>query len=442
LKKLLKDTFVSKMKISIIGAGYVGLVQGACLSDFGFEVTCIEKNSEKLRELKFGRIPFYEPGLDEILKKNIKSGRLQFTDEYKNNISNADVIFICVGTPPKKNGESDLSYVKQCSKEIAKNLKGYTVIVSKSTVPVGTSKIVENIVKKIKPRNLFDVVSNPEFLREGSAVEDFLRPDKIIIGCRSAKAEVILKKVYKTLKRPYVVTNNETAEIIKYANNSFLANKITFINEIADLCEKIGAEVEIVAKAIGLDGRIGPKFLHPGPGYGGSCFPKDVKSLIYQGNKNSVDLKIVKAVDLANELRIKSLFKRIKEITKNKFNKIEIGLLGISFKPNTDDIRQSPAIKLAKDLSKTKAKIKIYDPKGMENAKNELPKSIKFCNDEYEVAENSNLLVVITEWNQFKNLNLSKIKKIMKKPIILDLRNIYSKEVKKLGFQYYSIGNN
>jgi len=430
------------MKISIIGAGYVGLVQGACLSDFGFDVTCIEKNPEKLRELKFGRVPFYEPGLDEILKKNIKSGRLQFTDEYKNNISNADVVFICVGTPPKKNGESDLTYVKQCSKEIAKNLKGYTVIVSKSTVPVGTSKIVENIIKKTKPSNSFDVVSNPEFLREGSAIEDFLRPDKIIIGCRSVKAELILKKFYKTLNRPYVVTNNETAEIIKYANNSFLANKITFINEIADLCEKIGAEVEVVAKAIGLDGRIGPKFLHPGPGYGGSCFPKDVKSLIYQGNKNSVDLKIVKAVDLANELRIKSLFKRIKEITKNKFNKIEIGLLGISFKPNTDDIRQSPAIKLAKDLSKTKAKVKIYDPQGMENAKNELPKSIKFCNDEYEVAENSNLLVIVTEWNQFKNLDLLKIKKIMKKPIILDLRNIYSKEITKLGFQYYSIGNN
>ena len=430
------------MKISIIGAGYVGLVQGACLSDFGFDVTCIEKNPEKLRELKFGRVPFYEPGLDEILKKNIKSGRLQFTDEYKNNISNADVVFICVGTPPKKNGESDLTYVKQCSKEIAKNLKGYTVIVSKSTVPVGTSKIVENIIKKTKPSNSFDVVSNPEFLREGSAIEDFLRPDKIIIGCRSVKAELILKKFYKTLNRPYVVTNNETAEIIKYANNSFLANKITFINEIADLCEKIGAEVEVVAKAIGLDGRIGPKFLHPGPGYGGSCFPKDVKSLIYQGNKNSVDLKIVKAVDLANELRIKSLFKRIKEITKNKFNKIEIGLLGISFKPNTDDIRQSPAIKLAKDLSKTKAKVKIYDPQGMENAKNELPKSIKFCNDEYEVAENSNLLVIVTEWNQFKNLDLLKIKKIMKKPIILDLRNIYSKEITKFGFQYYSIGNN
>ena len=430
------------MKISIIGAGYVGLVQGACLSDFGFDVTCIEKNPEKLRELKFGRVPFYEPGLDEILKKNIKSGRLQFTDEYKNNISNADVVFICVGTPPKKNGESDLTYVKQCSKEIAKNLKGYTVIVSKSTVPVGTSKIVENIIKKTKPSNSFDVVSNPEFLREGSAIEDFLRPDKIIIGCRSVKAELILKKFYKTLNRPYVVTNNETAEIIKYANNSFLANKITFINEIADLCEKIGAEVEVVAKAIGLDGRIGPKFLHPGPGYGGSCFPKDVKSLIYQGNKNSVDLKIVKAVDLANELRIKSLFKRIKEITKNKFNKIEIGLLGISFKPNTDDIRQSPAIKLAKDLSKTKAKVKIYDPQGMENAKNELPKSIKFCNDEYEVAENSNLLVIVTEWNQFKNLDLLKIKKIMKKPIILDLRNIYSKDIVKLGFQYHSIGNN
>ena len=430
------------MKISIIGAGYVGLVQGACLSDFGFDVTCIEKNPEKLRELKFGRVPFYEPGLDEILKKNIKSGRLQFTDEYKNNISNADVVFICVGTPPKKNGESDLTYVKQCSKEIAKNLKGYTVIVSKSTVPVGTSKIVENIIKKTKPSNSFDVVSNPEFLREGSAIEDFLRPDKIIIGCRSVKAELILKKVYKTLNRPYVVTINETAEIIKYANNSFLANKITFINEIADLCEKIGAEVEVVAKAIGLDGRIGPKFLHPGPGYGGSCFPKDVKSLIYQGNKNSVDLKIVKAVDLANELRIKSLFKRIKEITKNKFNKIEIGLLGISFKPNTDDIRQSPAIKLAKDLSKTKAKVKIYDPQGMENAKNELPKSIKFCNDEYEVAENSNLLVIVTEWNQFKNLDLLKIKKIMKKPIILDLRNIYSKEITKFGIQYYSIGNN
>ena len=430
------------MKISIIGAGYVGLVQGACLSDFGFEVTCIEKDTEKLRQLKFGRVPFYEPGLDEILKKNIKSERLKFTNEYKDNISNSDVIFICVGTPPKKNGESDLSYIKQSSKEIAKNLRGYTVIVSKSTVPVGTSTIIENILKKIKPKKLFDVVSNPEFLREGSAVEDFLRPDKIIIGSRTLKAVNILKKIYKTLNRPYVVTNNETAEIIKYANNSFLANKITFINEIADLCEKIGAEVETVAAAIGLDGRIGPKFLHPGPGYGGSCFPKDVKSLIYQGKKNSVNLQIIKAVDSANELRIKSLFKRIKKITKNKFNNIEIGLLGISFKPNTDDTRQSPGIKLAKDLSKTKAKIKIYDPQGMENAKKELPKSVEFCDNEYEVAKSSNLLVIITEWNQFKNLDLSKIKKLMKKPIILDLRNIYSKEIARLGFQYHSIGNN
>ena len=430
------------MKISIIGAGYVGLVQGACLSDFGFQVICIEKDAKKLRQLKFGRVPFYEPGLDEILKKNIKSKRLKFTHEYKDNISNSDVIFICVGTPPKKNGESDLSYVKQCSKEIAKNLKGYTVIVSKSTVPVGTSKIIENIVKKVKPKNSFDVISNPEFLREGSAVEDFLRPDRIIIGCRSLRAGVILKKIYKTLNRPYVVTNNETAEIIKYANNSFLANKITFINEIADLCEKIGAKIETVAKAIGLDGRIGPKFLHSGPGYGGSCFPKDIKSLIYQGNKNSVNLKIIKAVDSANELRIKSLFKRIKKITKGKFNNIEVGLLGISFKPNTDDIRQSPGIKLAKDLSKTKAKIKIYDPQGMKNAKKELPKFIKFCNNEYEVAQNSNLLVIVTEWNQFKNLDLLKVKKLMKKPVILDLRNIYSKEITKLGFQYHSIGNN
>ena len=269
-----------------------------------------------------------------------------------------------------------------------------------------------------------------------------MRPDKIIIGCRTVKAEKILKKIYKTLKRPFVVTNNETAEIIKYANNSFLATKITFINEIADLCENIGAEIKTVAKAIGLDGRIGPKFLHPGPGYGGSCFPKDVKSLIYQGNKNSTDLKIIKAVDRANELRIKSLFHRIKKIVNNKFNNIQIAFLGISFKPNTDDVRESPGIKLAKDLFKTKAKIKIYDPKGMENAKKELPKSIEFCDNEYEVVKNSNLLVIVTEWKQFKNLDLLKIKRLMKKPVILDLRNIYSKEITKHGFQYHSIGNN
>ena len=252
----------------------------------------------------------------------------------------------------------------------------------------------------------------------------------------------MLKRIYKPLNRPYVVTNNETAEIIKYANNSFLATKITFINEIADLCENIDAEVETVAKAIGLDGRIGPKFLHPGPGYGGSCFPKDVKSLIYQGNKNLTDLKIIKAVDKANELRIQSLFKKIKKITKNKFSNIQIGLLGITFKPNTDDVRESPAVKLAKSLSKTKAKIKIFDPKGMENAKKELPKSIKFCENENEVIKNSSLLVILTEWNQFKNLDLLNVKKLMKKPIILDLRNIYSKEITKLGFKYYSIGNN
>ena len=430
------------MKITIIGAGYVGLVQAVCLADFGFNVTCIEKDPEKLRELKFGRIPFYEPGLEDLFRKNLKSDRLKFTDNYLENIPYSDVIFICVGTPPKKNGESNLNFVDQVSKEISKRIKGYTVIVSKSTVPVGTSKRIENILRKKNSQKTYDVVSNPEFLREGAALEDFTRPDKIIIGCRSEKAEKMLKRIYKPLNRPYVVTNNETAEIIKYANNSFLATKITFINEIADLCENIDAEVETVAKAIGLDGRIGPKFLHPGPGYGGSCFPKDVKSLIYQGNKNLTDLKIIKAVDKANELRIQSLFKKIKKITKNKFSNIQIGLLGITFKPNTDDVRESPAVKLAKSLSKTKAKIKIFDPKGMENAKKELPKSIKFCENENEVIKNSSLLVILTEWNQFKNLDLLNVKKLMKKPIILDLRNIYSKEITKLGFKYYSIGNN
>ena len=430
------------MKITVIGAGYVGLVQCVCLADFGFDVTCIEKDSDKLKELKFGRIPFYEPGLEDLFKKNLENNRLNFTNEYSDNISRSDVIFICVGTPPKKNGQSNLNFIDQATKEISKKIKGYTVVVSKSTVPVGTSRRIEKILKKKKPARMFDVVSNPEFLREGSALEDFIRPDKIVIGCRTFKAEKILKKIYKPLNRPYVITNNETAEIIKYANNSFLATKITFINEIADLCENIGAKVETVAKALGLDGRIGPKFLHPGPGYGGSCFPKDVKSLIYQGNKNSSDLTIIKAVDRANESRIKSLFQKIKKITKNKFNNIQIGLLGISFKPNTDDVRESPGLKLAKDLSRTKAKIKIYDPKGMENAKKELPKSIEFCNNEYEVAENSNLLVIVTEWNQFKNLDLLKIRKLMKIPVILDLRNIYSKEIIKDGFQYYSIGNN
>ena len=430
------------MRITIIGAGYVGLVQAIGLADFGFKIICIEKDLEKLRQLKFGKIPFYEPGLEELFKKNLKGDRLNFTNKYSNNISQSDVIFICVGTPPKKKGESDLNFVNQVTKEISKKIKGYTVIVSKSTVPVGTSLLIENILKKKKSVKTFDVVSNPEFLREGSALDDFMRPDKIIIGCRTVKAEKILKKIYKTLKRPFVVTNNETAEIIKYANNSFLATKITFINEIADLCENIGAEIKTVAKAIGLDGRIGPKFLHPGPGYGGSCFPKDVKSLIYQGNKNSTDLKIIKAVDRANELRIKSLFHRIKKIVNNKFNNIQIAFLGISFKPNTDDVRESPGIKLAKDLFKTKAKIKIYDPKGMENAKKELPKSIEFCDNEYEVVKNSNLLVIVTEWKQFKNLDLLKIKRLMKKPVILDLRNIYSKEITKHGFQYHSIGNN
>ena len=430
------------MKITIIGAGYVGLVQAVCLADFGFNITCIEKDLEKLKKLKFGRIPFYEPGLEDLFKKNLENNRLNFINKYSDNISRSDVIFICVGTPPKKNGQSNLTFVDQATKEISKEIKGYTVVVSKSTVPVGTSRRIEKILKERKPVRMFDVVSNPEFLREGSALEDFTRPDKIVIGCRTFKAEKILKKIYKPLNRPYVITNNETAEIIKYANNSFLATKITFINEIADLCENIGAKVETVAKALGLDGRIGPKFLHPGPGYGGSCFPKDIKSLIYQGNKNSSDLTIIKAVDSANESRIKFLFQRIKKIIKNKFNNIQIGLLGITFKPNTDDVRESPGLKLAKDLSRTKAKIKIYDPKGMENAKKELPKSIEFCNDEYEVAENSNLLVIVTEWNQFKNLDLLKIRKLMKIPVILDLRNIYSKEIIKDGFKYYSIGNN
>ena len=430
------------MKITIIGAGYVGLVQAVGLADLGFNVICIEKDFDKLRELKFGRIPFYEPGLQNLLKKNLKNNRLNFTNEYSDNISKSDIIFICVGTPPKKNGESNLNFVDQVVNDISNKIKGYTIIVSKSTVPVGTSKRIEKVLKKNNSIKSFDVVSNPEFLREGAALKDFARPDKIIIGCRKMKAEKILKKIYKSLKRPFVVTNNETAEIIKYVNNSFLATKLTFIHEIADLCENVGAAIETVSHAIGLDGRMGPKYLHPGPGYGGSCFPKDVKSLIYQGNKNLTDLKIVKAVDIANELRIKFLFQRIKKILKNKFNNVQIGLLGISFKPNTDDIRESPGIKLTKDLARTKAKIKIYDPQGMENAKKELAKSIEFSSDEYEVAKNSNLLVIVTEWNQFKNLDLLKVKKLMKKPVILDLRNIYSKKIIKLGFQYHSIGNN
>ena len=434
------------MKICMIGTGYVGLVSGACFADLGNNVICVDKDAEKIDMLNNNQIPIYEPGLEELVFKNFSSGRLKFTTNLNSAVKNSDIIFICVGTPVLiKNGSADLKFVFSVANEIKKYINKYKIIVTKSTVPITTGDKIEKIISKSKKRSLFEVISNPEFLREGEAIRDFRFPDRIVIGSNSKKAVKKMENLYDPLIKKgakFFYTNRRGAELIKYASNAFLSTKITFINEIADLCENIDAEVETVAKAIGLDGRIGPKFLHPGPGYGGSCFPKDVKSLIYQGNKNLTDLKIIKAVDKANELRIQSLFKKIKKITKNKFSNIQIGLLGITFKPNTDDVRESPAVKLAKSLSKTKAKIKIFDPKGMENAKKELPKSIKFCENENEVIKNSSLLVILTEWNQFKNLDLLNVKKLMKKPIILDLRNIYSKEITKLGFKYYSIGNN
>ena len=437
------------MKITIVGTGYVGLVSGTCFAEFGVNVTCVDTDKSKIDNLKKGIIPIFEPGLDELVKKNISSKRLFFDTNLKKSIDGSDAIFIAVGTPSREtDGHADLSYVYEVAEEIAECLGHYSVIVNKSTVPIGTGKKVHEIIKNKKPKLDFDVASNPEFLREGSAINDFMRPDRVVIGCESNKAKAILKELYRPLyllETPIIFTRRETAELIKYAANSFLATKITFINEISDLCEKVGANVSDVSIGIGLDGRIGKKFLHPGPGYGGSCFPKDTLALVKTAQDNCSPLNLVEHVVKSNKNRKKNMYKRILNAL-GDYEKKKISILGLTFKPNTDDMRDSPSLDLIPELIKNNCFLKLFDPEGMKEAKTifkKFHKKIEWCNDSYDACNKADALVILTEWNQFRALDLKKLKKLLNQPIIIDLRNIYNpEEVKNMGFKYYSLGRN
>ena len=436
------------MKITIVGTGYVGLVSGTCFAEFGVQVTCIDKDAKKIRDLKKGIIPIYEPGLKDLVRKNIKEKRLFFETELKKNVNDASAIFIAVGTPSRKSdGHADLKYVFAVAEEIARYLKNYSVIVNKSTVPIGTGKKVFDIIKRKNPQIEFDVASNPEFLREGSAINDFMRPDRVVIGCNSDKAKDILKELYRPLyllETPILFTKTETAELIKYAANSFLATKITFINEISDLCEKVDANVNDVSIGIGLDGRIGKKFLHPGPGYGGSCFPKDTLALVKTAQDYKSPLNLVEHVVKSNNKRKKEIFKKILNALKKIKKPYCITLLGLTFKPNTDDMRDSPSLDIIPALLRNNCKVKVFDPEGMEEAKKslgKLSKKIEWSKDSYSACSGSDAVVILTEWNQFRALDLKKIKKTLRNPILIDFRNIYKPdEMLKIGLQYHSLG--
>ena len=432
------------MKLVMVGTGYVGLVSGACFAEFGFETVCVDKDKSRIEKIEKGNCPFFEPGMDDLLiKHSQKTKLLSFTTSLPEAMQNANIVFITVGTPSRRiEDEADLTAVWDVAHEIAKNIKSYCVIVIKSTVPVGTTKKIKKIIEsKISSQN-FDVVSNPEFLREGSAINDFMRPDRVVIGTESEKSEKIMRELYRPLKlneTPIVSTTIETSEVIKYASNSFLATKIGFINQVADLCEAVGANVQDVAKAMGIDKRIGSKFLHAGPGYGGSCFPKDVKSFKSTAKKFNIDFSILDAVNSSNENRPQMIVKKILDTRKFDSNS-SIALLGLSFKPNTDDIRDSTSLKIAAILQKNNIKINCYDPVAMDNALKH-NKTLNFFDSVYDACEGVNAIIIGTEWNEFRALNFTKIKEKIKEAIIFDLRNIYrSAELEELGFSYYGIG--
>ena len=431
------------MRICVVGTGYVGLVTGTCFSEFGMDVACVDANEEKIRILNQGGVPIYEPGLDAMISRNVKEGRLSFTTDLKSAVERSLVVFIAVGTPPKADGSADLRYIEQVARSVAEWMNGYKVVVNKSTAPVGTGRWIRNtIVKHQKEPHRFSVCSNPEFLREGSAIEDFVRPDRVVIGSEDAEAIAIMKDLYSPLyliETPIVITNLETAELIKYASNAFLATKISFINDLSVLCDIVGADVHHVAKAMGLDRRIGPKFLHPGPGYGGSCFPKDTLALIDVAKKAGTDLKIVQAAVEVNSRQRDIAFQKIQKVTGDLKGKT-IAVLGLSFKPNTDDMRDAPSIPIIERLQKAGAEVRAYDPVAMSEAKKVLNR-VAFCKDAYDAAQGADCLVFMTEWNQFRNLNTDKLKEVMRTQAIADLRNIYEpKKMRDLGFQYIAMG--
>jgi len=432
------------MRVTMIGAGYVGLVSGACFADFGHTVTCVDKDAGKIDRLKDGVMPIFEPGLAELVGSNVKEGRLSFTLAAQDAIRNADAIFIAVGTPSRRgDGHADLSYVYAAAKEIAEHMDGFTVVVTKSTVPVGTGDEVEEIIRKTNPNAKFAVVSNPEFLREGAAIGDFKRPDRVVVGTDSEEAREVMRELYRPLflnETPMLFTSRRTSELIKYAANAFLAVKITFINEMADLCEKVGANVQDVSKGIGLDNRIGKKFLHAGPGYGGSCFPKDTLALTKTANDHGSPVRIVDTVVEVNDARKKAMADRVIKAMGGSVKGKTIGVLGLAFKPNTDDMRDAPSLDIIPALQAAGARVKAYDPESMHEAGKMLAE-VDFCDGPYHAVDGADAMVLITEWDQFRAMDFERVKKLLKTPTVVDLRNVYQpSDMARRGFNYVSVG--
>ncbi|MER8727129.1 UDP-glucose/GDP-mannose dehydrogenase family protein [Mesorhizobium sp. M1027] len=432
------------MRITMIGAGYVGLVSGACFADFGHQVCCVDRDAEKLAILKLGKIPIYEPGLDDLVTTNTAQGRLRFDDNLADAISQSDVVFIAVGTPSRRgDGHADLSFVYDAAAEVGRALKGFTVVVTKSTVPVGTGDEVERIIREQNPTADFAVVSNPEFLREGSAIEDFKRPDRIIVGTDADRAKAVMGEIYRPLSlnvAPIFYTSRRTAELTKYAGNAFLAMKITFINEIADLCERLGADVQDVARGIGMDNRIGAKFLHAGPGYGGSCFPKDTLALVKTAQDAASPVRLIETTVSINDQRKRAMARKVVEACGGSVRGKTIGILGLTFKPNTDDMRDAPSLAIIQALKDAGAAIKAYDPAGMEQAR-KMIEGIEFGESAYAVADGAHAIVIVTEWNAFRSLDLKRLRALMAMPVMVDLRNVYrGEDVVREGIAYSSVG--
>ena len=433
------------MKVTMLGCGYVGLVSGTCFAEFGASVTCFDIDKTKVNKLLAGEVPIYEPGLNELLEKNVEQGRLSFTDNLNDCIPDSDLVFVAVGTPTRRgDGHADLSYVNQATQDIAPLLKGYTVIVDKSTVPVGTARNVKRIIAEANPDADFDVASNPEFLREGAAITDFMRPDRVVIGVENKRAENVLRELYRPvnlIEAPILATDLESAELIKYASNAFLVTKISFINEMSVLCEAVGADVHSVAKGMGLDRRIGRKFLHPGPGYGGSCFPKDTQALVRIAKEHGASSRIVEAVIEVNEAQKARMIKKIRSALGGNESGKTIAVLGLTFKPETDDMRDAPSLTILPKLIENGCQINAHDPKGISEAKILLPSEVRYYDDVYSAIEDTDAVVLMTEWNIYRNLDMNLLKEKLKQPVFIDLRNVYEPDaMKSLGFEYYCIG--
>jgi UDPglucose 6-dehydrogenase len=432
------------MRVAMIGSGYVGLVSGACFADFGHEVVCVDVNAQRIEDLKQGRIPIYEPGLDRLVADNAAAGRLSFTTDLAAAVADCEAVFIAVGTPSRRgDGHADLTYVAAAARDIAKAIRGYTVVVTKSTVPVGTGDTVEQIIREARPDAEFSVVSNPEFLREGAAIEDFKRPDRVVVGANDERAKQVMAELYRPLSlnaAPVLFTDRRTAELTKYAANAFLATKITFINEIADLCEEVGADVQLVARGIGMDKRIGSKFLNAGPGYGGSCFPKDTLALIRSAQDNGVSLRVVEAVVAVNDARKTAMARKVVKACGGSVQGKTIAVLGLTFKPNTDDMRDAPSINIIDALQRAGATVRAHDPVGVEQAKAVLH-DVHYADSPYDCAQGADALVLITEWDAYRALDLARLRQRMKAPVVVDLRNVYrAEEMAKHGFDYVRVG--